>query len=131
MYCKVTISRLVYYSIFEHFLGATNKGLLYGRATIQFFQCRTKTSRRTAAGFGLSGFIIFCLLKNLYTYQDILHLNITYGAGQLSKNTHKIGVLFCSINDSKEDNNVHLKKGCCLVVYTDKNNLVKLAIKVT
>ena len=34
-YRKVASSRLVYYSIFEHFWGATNGGLLYRRATIQ------------------------------------------------------------------------------------------------
>ena len=35
-YRKVASSRPVYYSIFEHFWGATNQGLVYRRATIQF-----------------------------------------------------------------------------------------------
>ena len=35
-YRKVASSRPVYYSIFEHFWGATNQGSLYRRAAIQF-----------------------------------------------------------------------------------------------
>ena len=36
-------------------------------------------------GFGPSGFIIFCLFKNLGTYQDIFHLSITYGVVNSTK----------------------------------------------
>ena len=37
-YRKVASSRPVNYSIFEQFWGATNQGLLYRRAIIQFFE---------------------------------------------------------------------------------------------
>ena len=53
----------------------------------QFFSILipTQDQNQPSAGFGPSGFIIFCPFKNLGTYQDIFLLNITYGVVNSTK----------------------------------------------
>ena len=75
-YRKVVSSRPVYYSIFEHFQGATNQGSLYRRAAIQFLNFVGGVTNRDVlllttlryASSVLKHFVIFFFIDVGYTY---------------------------------------------------------------